>query len=445
MKNLLSLPSALIAGAALSWSPRALAATYSVTFCFQYAVSFTDAKSTVGDDYLTSDASPLAARGVQYSVTQVAPLDTISGGYTPWTGNGGEGCSPTLTLDSNRTYNVYANSRMLVNDNIIKIYDDDTSPAYYGFGLTGYVPTASGTVTITSPVNSGWNVAAAATQALGRRNVGLSGEDVIFYTQACGTWPGGTPASGSCMRGSTGEVYVSQLGSSAPGAGQKYVVVHEMGHEMAFLANGGHNADKDEAANQDGCHGVVASDPGHDMTSKEYQGQAVNEGLAHYYAAVAFNNTTQDDCHFEYYKAVDLNGDGSASLEYPRLTCEGGTYWYWGGAFPIPYTDGDWMFRDYVEESCEQLHPGGTLGNRATELDWLRFFWDLDHDQGVTTKNIFDIWDESEPQSWTKNGSGSNFTCGTTSWPSGRLRCAADTEGVLDEWDAEFAVNGVNR
>ena len=427
----------------LAYSPRALATTYSEDFCFKYAVSFSDARADVGDDYLTSNASALDARGVYYTVVQVSPFDTIYFGYTPWEGDG-QGCTGALSLDSTKSYNIFASSRAVVNDNLIKIYDDDTSPAYYGFGLSGHVPMSSGTVNVTSPVGSGWNVAAAATQALARRNAGLASQEVIFYTQQCGTWSGGTPSNGSCMRSSTGEVYIRPMGSGSPDSGQKYTIVHEMGHEIAWLKNGGDAATKDDSASLDSCLSPEGN-TGHRMTTKEYQGQAVNEGIANYYAATAFNNTTETDCHFEYYKGVDLDGDGSQSDEDPTLTCEGGSYWYVSGGYAYPYIDGDWMVRDYVEESCEQLYPGGTLGNRSTELDWMRFFWDLDHDQGVATTKIFDIWDASNPESWNATGWGSSYTCGSTDWPSGRLQCAADTEGVLSEWTAESVVNGVSR
>lgn len=329
-----------------------------------------------------------------------------------------------------------------MNDNLIKVYDDDVTPVPYGFGIFGHVPTSSGTVNLTSPVNSGWNVAVAATQAMARRNAGLSSQEVIFYTTACGTWGGGASTGGSCTH--MGAAYVEPIGGGGPGCGQKYAVAHEMGHLIARLKNGGNGAAKEDDANLDGCL-PGEGNAGHRMTTKEYQGQAANEGIAHYYAAVAFNNTTDVVCRFEYYKGVDLNGDGNQADEDRTLTCEGGSFWYKSGAVVFPYIDGDWMVRDYVEESCEERAPGGTLGNRATELDWLRFFWDLDHDQGVTTTKIFDIWDTSNPESWLETGSGSSYTCGSTDWPAGRLQCAADTEGVLAEWLEEAEVNGVTR
>lgn len=110
-------------------------------------------------------------------------------------------------------------------------------------------------------------------------------------------------------------------------------------------------------------------------------------------------------------------------------------------------------FPDYLGHQCS-----GTLTNRATEYDWLRFFWDLDYDQGLSTTTIYTIWDWANSDNWHASGDGWDTYSTSTpcsiwtgsaymppSWPSGRLRCAADTAGYLTEWDAEDAANGVHR
>ena len=94
------------------------------------------------------------------------------------------------------------------------------------------------------------------------------------------------------------------------------------------------------------------------------------------------------------------------------------------------YTDGD-----YLGDWCT-----GTLTNRGTEWDWLRFLWDLDTDAGVSTTTIFDIYDSANPNSWNATGDGTG-----SAYPATRLRDAANTAGVLTEWDAWDSYNGVER
>ncbi|MBM4367898.1 MAG: hypothetical protein FJ102_16920 [Deltaproteobacteria bacterium] len=66
-------------------------------------------------------------------------------------------------------------------------------------------------------------------------------------------------------------------------------------------------------------------------------------------------------------------------------------------------------------------------------------------DEGVSTNSIFNIWDAANPDTWQANGTGAGYVCGSTNWPAGRLRCAADTRGYLAEWDSQDNQNGVHR
>lgn len=428
----------VLAGIAFVGRP-VYAATYNVTFCFNYDAQFGDASSAVGDDFFTSNAVR-RARGIYYEVYDVTPRTLLYHGYTPWDG-ASTGCTDPFPLDSGKWYDAVGTSIASVNGNYLKVYDDDSTPSLYGFGVYGYMPTASGTVTATAPAAApGWNIASAAAQAMYRRNVGLSGETVVFYTQMC---PSAT--NGSCNQ--NGEVYIqnTNVSGSGPNFSQKYLIVHEMGHAVATLKNGGNNASTTSTAPLEGCGNSIETDLGHRMVTKEYQSTAANEGIANYYAAVAFNNTTDGECRWQYYKSVDWDLDGNYNEEVPVFSCEGAGMWFTAAGVTYPYTDADWLVRDVVEEKCLEVDPTGETRNRATELDWLRFFWDLDHDQGVTTTKIFDIWNAANPHTWLSWGEGSSDVCATTVWPSGRLRSAADSEGVLTEWDAEFTVNGVHR
>ena len=82
----------------------------------------------------------------------------------------------------------------------------------------------------------------------------------------------------------------------------------------------------------------------------------------------------------------------------------------------------------------------GTLTNRGTEWDWLRFWWDLTTDQDVYCTDCMDIWNTANPDTWNASGDGSG-----SNYPATRLRNAANTEGFLTEWDNEDYLNGVYR
>lgn len=385
-------------------SKTAHATIYAVKFCADYSIDFDDADSAVEDDFYISN-SDRDALGIHITVERNWDSHDVFSDYTDWSG-ADAGCTDTQYLDSARTYKVSAQSLAFVNGNHINVYNNDfVSLPYSHVEYLTFSPTASTTITFDTAIADQWNIAAAAGYAMSRRSAGLSGEDFDFYTESCS-------GGGSCN--SAGKIYISSSGS-----GKKYLIGHEMGHSVARLSNGGAVADTSDAADLDNCYTVDTRD--HEANSKEYNGKAANEGIAHYYAAVAFNNTTESSCGFYYYKtSVDWNLD--ATPDNLIASCESG-----------PMTGVDSF--DYLGDLCS-----GTLTNRAVEWDYLRFFWDLDTDQSVSTTTIFEIWDDSDPESWNATGDGTG-----SGYPSYELRNAANTNSVLTEWDNEDDDNGVHR
>lgn len=380
----------------------ASATTYNVRFCAEYSIDFDDANA-IGDDYFIANTDR-PARGALVLIQRVSDNEEIFLSYTPWDGTYA-GCTPILPLSSDSTYRVSVYSSALVNGNTINVLDNDSTDDLYAFvEFTAYTPWANGTVWFDTSVQPQWNIAAAAGWAMYRRPIGLTGESFDLYTQAC-------DSGGSCRDGNSTKI-------STGGSNRKYIIAHEFGHLVAYRKNGNVGPSSSYGASPSNCYTDLDQD--HEAVSMEYQGAAASEGFAHYYAAVAFNLTTEYDCMFSYYKPVDWDRD--ADLDEGDASCEVEPYSGVGGA-------------DYLGSWCS-----GYLVNRGTEWDWLRFLWDLDTDEGVATTTIFDIYVSSDPDSWTATGSGSGG-----SYPAARLRSAASTEGVLTEWDDWDNYNGVHR
>ena len=146
---------------------------------------------------------------------------------------------------------------------------------------------------------------------------------------------------------------------------------------------------------------------------------AVNEGIASYYAAAIWNRTDESDCYYTPSYALDWTQDGvgDSSAEF---SCESGVY-----AGVDSY--------DYMGDYCLAV---GAVTNRGTQYDWMRFFWDLETDQGLSVTDIFAIWDEADPDAWTASGAGSG-----ASFPAYELDAAASALGYGAEWSTQLALD----
>jgi hypothetical protein len=92
------------------------------------------------------------------------------------------------------------------------------------------------------------------------------------------------------------------------------------------------------------------------MRSEEWVGCAVDEGLAHFYSAITWNDVDEDDCWFEYYKTVGLDST-------PKVNCQDASG---NSTFPMAY----------LEAACQE-DGLPTINHHGVELDWLRTLWDL--------------------------------------------------------------------
>ena len=163
-----------------------------------------------------------------------------------------------------------------------------------------------------------------------------------------------------------GEILVNVDNETEDKFRQKFLVGHEIGHaleesyqfatfnsfgDFAYLSGsyglGGGGADC-------GSNGEL-----HALTSLEYTSAAIMEGFAHFLSADAYNDHNDDTGRFTYYKH---------DLGFPRdIRLEGDS---------VFNEDAPWESNRFAQQVCDP-----TAENSGTELDWLRFFWDL-HTEG---------------------------------------------------------------
>jgi hypothetical protein len=148
---------------------------------------------------------------------------------------------------------------------------------------------------------------------------------------------------------------------------QKFLVGHEVGHaleesyQFATFGSFGPYAYLNGSYDLDGGGADCGSeDELHALTSLEYTSAAIMEGFAHFLSADAYNDHNDATGRFTYYKSA---------LGFPRdIQLEGESAF--NAAAPSESNR-------FAQRVCDPT-PGI---NSGTELDWLRFFWDL-HTQG---------------------------------------------------------------
>ncbi len=403
--------------------PDAFAAQVNVTLCGVVKISYTDIWDTdndgiednsVDDDYFSSNHDR-PARGAFLRVT-----DNTTGIMTEHQlEDDNPACTAsTVQLDTTRTYKLVLTAKATLNgNNTIKVWTNDVDDAMWAHvGETAWTPVA-GTKTLTTGTHAAWNILAASSWALHRRNGGLANETLIFYTETCPTSPGA-----SCYSSANQRLYIDPAMDEG-----KYFVCHEMGHKIARLRDGGLIPNKPALASPDGV--CQASDG--PMIQKRFPALAADEGLAWYYSVVAFNDTTGTDCGF-FRSGHDWDQDGTSSENLAPANLE-----------QTPSCDGDvaegWADEDYLGVEC-----GGTLEDRGTYVDWMRAFWDVDNEEGLSTATIFDLWVEADPSTWDGDGgSGCDLVDLLPCDPQERMEQAAIALGVSVEWNAVDGRNGI--
>lgn len=235
------------------------------------------------------------------------------------------------------------------------------------FTWTGTRPAATGDSTsqfLFGALDRVARVAAVLTRAFRVADSGL----VAGVTYKAYTDPGCSSTVSACANGTT-----MRLGYDAAtgwDAAWKYIIAHEFGHlinnslfgSTAFSYSQG-------TATQAVCrcdHVAASSGQSHCLQSREESDAAQHEGFGHFYGTKLFNNLTQNDAKFVYYKHFMLN----TAAEPPPVPANALNRYRW------------------MELNCD---PGAQT-DRGVELDWLTFYYEV-HTQTSQKFSMADIRD----------------------------------------------------
>lgn len=436
-------------------------ASVSVRFCIRYDVEYAENEENgqaLGDDYMTDNGFDPIARGVYVQVKDQSG-SLVYDDFTPSTGTYA-GCTSVLSLSTNpgqSIHTVQAMSRSEVNGNTIHVlknnYEGPTRSLSHGTYQGRYWASSpasvnaiqlvpGGSPTITIGPHEAWNVLMAASWALHRRNGGFIGNDYVLYScpcthsntaDPCDDESNGTPeppTGGSCNEHLTNSALQNRIFVSDFNSAVKHTMAHELGH--AILIQGlGHPISPSLNAWPDDCYGV--QNVGWTHESKEFSSGGINEGFADYYAAVAFNDTSESDCVFASQTFHDWDQDGVVDLideQWFPIDCEGGPPGYAGP--------------DYYSQQCL---GGSEDDNRSAPFDWVRMFWDLDTDweasYSIGVGDVLAIIDEANRYptgAWNAwDASGDHVT---TDSPAQRMAYGASAVGLGSPYATEAVTHG---
>jgi hypothetical protein len=317
-------------------------AGFTVRFCSTWRVYFPD--SGYGDDSYGTGWINVAARFARAYVLTASTNQLYWQGYLD-----GSGCTPPLTLPAN-TYKVQQATSSISNGSAnYQVYRLDNNVEYHHevWATATWNNTASQTII----VNPGFNNEAIQVASVASKLLFANG--IVNFGMPVGTYKTVVnkpcPFAGSCNYAS--EVRISLPNTSGyGGSNSKYIIAHEFGHQIEYRAYGGFSANFSETTPVDVCRchvDTTVTNDVHCMQSLEQSNAAQQEGLAHYTAAVMWNDWTQTNCSFAYYKTFK-NANGT--LTQPPMAKECFTYVKW------------------LETYCQ-------APDRGVEWDWLIFYF----------------------------------------------------------------------
>lgn len=388
-----------------------------IKICFEVQATYSDTSRDAGgnltrfltgnttEDYWTYQTDMRLLRGNEFSVVVNGLIVTGNLGDGLGTGDPGIGCVDLTPSAGSGTLSVTLKTIGVVQGNTVDVRDGSLStPANRAVSVS--VPfSGAGTYIAQFTPTAGveaqtWRAYAVDAYALYRHAGGLSGESVLVLANDTVN-----PQHTSCT--------TSRLSTS--GTGRKFTAVHELGHWLTCKAVGSKIfADSNCTTSDAVCPG--AGGDNHSMGSIESNGCALQEGVAHFYAADVFNNDDEDDCAFFYYKQefTDATPDIDCEINGSDLSRTDG--------FPLKF----------METNCSTASGG--LTGRGTEIDWLRTLWDV-HTNATTPPTFTAIM---------------NWMAGSGTWSSSTAFSTLDTGansfgGQLNtDWDSMKTFNGID-
>ncbi|MCC6213812.1 MAG: hypothetical protein IT376_03015 [Polyangiaceae bacterium] len=330
-----------------------------VKLCTRWRVQYADTGQ--GEDVWTS----AGWQSVQAPFA-LASVFTQGGGTLKWLGNlDASGCTPALTLPAG-TYELrQSTGSTTLSGRAFNVYQvTGGTPALTVVTTSFYwANTTTSTIQMYPAYN---NQAVQAAPIVGRlllvnafTDLGVNaGTYTLRMNQECPSVPGN-----GCVSG--GVVYVP-----AAQASWKNIIAHEIGHQIQGAAMGAPYYDYSQDATEAYCRcdHVTSANQLHCLQSREQTGAAQIEGWAHFVAARLFNNKSESNCTYVYYKEFLESGD-----EFPAI-------------LPPPLGRSCWNPIRWMESYC-------VANNRGVEWDWLNFYWKVNSTGGTATISVSQLYD----------------------------------------------------
>jgi hypothetical protein len=315
------------------------------TLCFRLPYLFLDAG--FGEDRFTATTGTPRARYM------FAALYNPSGGLEYFGQLNESGCTGSLA-HSNGTWMASLTTSLhdYGSGATIQITDDSTgqftwlSQTYSISGSGGLLDMTMSSVA----VNPSVNVGLAAGASLFYVNYALGTETVYVYSQQnCDL------GQFACYDPSINTVYYGPGSNGVSRTSYKSVVLHELGHAVADQLWGTLHNDYNSASSnvaQCKCDHITSSTASHCLQSKEMAWAAQGEGFGHFFAADTWNDSSEANCTFAYYKEFK-ESNGAETPPPMAKSCSDQVRW--------------------MESHCWQT------SDRGTEFDWMGFYWQLNN------------------------------------------------------------------
>lgn len=350
-----------------------------VQVCINVDVNFDDSDVPGATEDHWADNGPKALRGVKVVITETFGAQASMSAFAETTGTDA-GCATfdNISTTPGDTYDISIRSSFEVGASTIDVRNSAPGNAWFAQTVANQHAFTSTNLTLDGNVGPHrvWNVGGAAAYALARHGSGRALTPTFYVTDSSGVLT--SPCGGPCVQGD--DVYIHD-----DGARLKFAIAYQLGWVLADRIGVG---SLNWASNQPSA---CTSTGDKDLSSVEYWPAAAADGLAHFYAASAFNDLG-DDCGYTTWRDMDFDGMGPPCFDEVDTAALRPLSCATGRAPLVPATDQ----LAYCEASSNVA-----LGNASTSIDFLRLWWDIaSHEPEVVFRDVVDIYVETQPPTW---------------------------------------------
>jgi hypothetical protein len=328
-------------------------------FCNRWVYDFWD--SNLGEDYLTENGTTgnIDASWAWSAVYRDGNL--VHSGYAD-----SNGCTTeTFTVSGNYAVRWYPAISRYSGQYFFVYLDANENWSYYNYDW-GYVYGGWPGVQYNVSNSGGSGSTLAAVAAVVTRIAATSDLGIVNHTYKVHSDDDTCGSAISCYISGSG-VFLGEDPGTGKDAFSKSIVGHEMGHYVKDKLLGTLDWDGYGASNPSNelctCDHLTVSNS-HCLQSREYFNSSLDEGWGHFFASNLFNNRSQSNGVFGYYKAF-LN-PGSSTPVGPPVTANVHTSYNWQDTY------------------C-------STSARGIELDWLGFFYAINNTGGSYQYTFTDI------------------------------------------------------